>query len=163
METDLVVEIAHRQSRKVFSIEEAKSLVPILNKVTSKTATEVEELLKQLEGSDLENTLFIQNTEARVNQLIESWHEKVSKLGVKAKGLWYVDFDSGSDYFCWRYPEKDIFFKHSYQDGFTGRTLIDKSRPVPEDLEECLHDHNEDESVWAKNSSRTNKLTPWRL
>lgn len=163
METDLVVEIAHRQSHKTFSIEEAKALVPILNKVTSKSATEVDELLKQLENTDLENTQFIQETEARVNRLIEAWHEKVSKLGVKAKGLWYVDFDSGTDYFCWKYPEKDIFFKHSYEDGFTGRTLIDKSRPVPENLEECLDDHHEGEDNWATSSTRTDQLTPWRL
>ena len=158
-----IVEIAHRREKKMFSLEEAQSLLPVVKKITAKVAAQVESLLKQLEAADLENNEFIARTEAQANQLIEEWHDKMSKLGVRAKGLWYVDFDNGSNYFCWKYPEADIFFQHAYQDGFTGRTPIDKSRPLPKEIEGCSHGHHETEINWAESRSRTDKLTPWRL
>ncbi len=45
-------------------------------------------------------------------------------LGVEVKGLWLVDFDNGSGYYCWRWPERELAFFHGYDEGFAGRTRI---------------------------------------
>lgn len=158
-----VIEIAHGQGKRIFTLAEAKDLLPVVRKVTARTATEVEKLLQQLENSDINNTAFIEKTEMQVNHLIQQWNDKMAKLGVKSKGLWYVDFDNGVDFFCWRYPEQDIFFQHSHTDGFTGRTLIDKSRPLPADIQESADGHFESEKTWVESSTRPDQLTPWRL
>lgn len=158
-----IVEIAHRREKKFFTLEEARNLLPVIRKVTGKVASRVEVLLQKLDAIDLENTEEIVILEAEANALIEEWHDKMSKLGVKAKGLWYVDFDNGSNYYCWKFPEDDIFYTHTYEDGFTGRVLIDKSHPLPEQLEGCENGHNETGLPWAENRTRTDKLTPWRV
>ena len=35
-----------------------------------------------------------------------------------------MDFDNGSGYYCWRYPEQRLEFYHSYDEGFGGRMRI---------------------------------------
>jgi len=45
-------------------------------------------------------------------------------LGLEVKGLWLVDFDNGSGYFCWTWPEEGLEYFHGYEEGFEGRTRI---------------------------------------
>jgi hypothetical protein len=45
-------------------------------------------------------------------------------LGLEVKGLWLVDFDNGSGYYCWRWPEEDLAYFHGYDEGFDGRVRI---------------------------------------
>jgi hypothetical protein len=52
------------------------------------------------------------------------WSREQEALGVETKGLWLVDFDSGSGYFCWQWPEERLEFYHGYEDGFAGRRRI---------------------------------------
>ena len=54
----------------------------------------------------------------------EAWARTLGKEGLEAKGIWLVDFDNGSGYYCWRYPEDSLQFYHSYEDGFQGRMRI---------------------------------------
>lgn len=157
-----VIEISHND-KKVFNLEEARKLLPVVRKVTANVAEKVEALLLKLESANLDDKESITQTEQVANELIQKWHEKMAKLGVRAKGLWYVDFDNGDGYYCWRFPESDFFYKHGYQDGFTGRTLIDKSRPLPQEALECQHGHEEQEITWIENSSGSDQFSPWGL
>ena len=52
------------------------------------------------------------------------WAEAMMQLGLEVKGLWLVDFDNGSGYYCWRYPEAGLLFYHSHEEGFRGRMRI---------------------------------------
>ena len=45
-------------------------------------------------------------------------------LGVEVKGLWRVDFDNGSGYYCWQWPEEQLEYFHDYEEGFEGRSRI---------------------------------------
>jgi hypothetical protein len=45
-------------------------------------------------------------------------------LGAEVKGVWLVDFDNGSGYYCWRWPETTVDHFHSYEEGFGGRSRI---------------------------------------
>jgi hypothetical protein len=45
-------------------------------------------------------------------------------LGLEIKGLWLVDFDNGSGYYCWRWPEPALEYFHGYEAGFAGRARI---------------------------------------
>ena len=49
---------------------------------------------------------------------------EVTTLGVEIKGLWLVDFDNGSGYYCWQHPEPSLSHYHGYEDGFAGRMKI---------------------------------------
>jgi hypothetical protein len=50
--------------------------------------------------------------------------EEAERLGAEVKGVWLVDFDNGSGYYCWRWPEEKLEYFHAYEDGFAGRTRI---------------------------------------
>jgi hypothetical protein len=45
-------------------------------------------------------------------------------FGADVKGLWLVDFDNGSGYYCWRWPEPELAHFHGYDEGFSGRVRI---------------------------------------
>lgn len=61
---------------------------------------------------------------SELRELLRQWTENVLELGVEVKGLWLVDFDSGSGYYCWRYPEPALEYFHTYEEGFGGRVAI---------------------------------------
>jgi hypothetical protein len=67
-----------------------------------------------------------ESAEARekVSQIVGSWASGLIARGLEVKGLWLVDFDNGSGYYCWRYPEPGLQYYHTYQDGFSGRMRI---------------------------------------
>jgi hypothetical protein len=117
----------------VFSLEQARSVLPVIRRITQEFSVKVEALMARLESVSLTQTDTISRLEAEVNELIKGWHEKIKKLGAKPKGLWLVDFDSGDGYFCWKYPECDLEFWHSYEDGFTGRVPIENRHQRPEE------------------------------
>ena len=46
------------------------------------------------------------------------------RLGIEVKGLWLIDFDCGSGYYCWQWPEPGLQFFHGYEEGFRGRMQL---------------------------------------
>lgn len=110
--------------RGVFSLSEARQLLPVVRRITHEFSSKVELLIARLETLKLDQTESICALEKQVNDLITSWNEKIRKLGAHPKGLWVVDFDNGRGYYCWKYPEMDVLYWHSYEDGFTGRKPI---------------------------------------
>jgi hypothetical protein len=52
------------------------------------------------------------------------WAREMEALGLEVKGLWLVDFDSGSGYYCWQWPEERLEFYHGHDEGFAGRARI---------------------------------------
>jgi hypothetical protein len=59
-----------------------------------------------------------------IESVMSEWAAGVIELGIEVKGPWLADFDNGSGYYCWRYPEDDLSCFHSYEDGFKGRMRI---------------------------------------
>ena len=57
-------------------------------------------------------------------QIVGKWAESVMKMGIEVKGLWLIDFDNGSGYYCWQYPEESLQYFHGYDDGFGGRVKL---------------------------------------
>ncbi len=109
---------------EVFTLDEAKKLLPVVRKITGFYYDRVNEMIHKLERIDSHKEQY-QIVEQQINTLITTWHEKIQKLGASTKGLWLVDFDSGDGYFCWKYPELELNFWHSYHDGFTNRLPIE--------------------------------------
>ena len=57
-------------------------------------------------------------------RVVERWAESAMGLGIDVKGVWLVDFDSGSGYYCWQFPEESLQYFHGYEDGFGGRVKL---------------------------------------
>ena len=93
--------------RRVFTLEEAKALLPRVRELTEEAAGRYGQLTGDME------------TERR--ELIAQWAKELTNLGLEIKGLWLVDFDSGAGYYCWKYPEPALNHFHGYEEGFAGR------------------------------------------
>jgi hypothetical protein len=96
--------------KPTFTYEEAAALLPEVRALTEEAWLKVEAL-----GPDADE---------RVQRIVVAWAETMIAKGLEVKGLWLVDFDNGSGYYCWRYPETGLHFYHSYEDGFAGRVRI---------------------------------------
>lgn len=110
----------------LFSKKEVDHVLPVIYRITVNYSKTVEALITRLETLNSDQTETIKELEEQINTLIKSWHVKIRKLGGAPKGLWLVDFDCGDGYFCWKYPEPEILYWHSYQDGFSKRVPLNE-------------------------------------
>ena len=101
--------------RTIFSYEQAAELLPEVRRLTEAAHLKVEDLTRDGRVKDAED---------RLNEVVGQWAEAMMRRGIEVKGLWLVDFDNGSGYYCWRYPEESLMFYHSYEEGFGGRMRI---------------------------------------
>jgi len=107
----------------MFTLQEARALLPQVKEVTQHYFEIVEEMREELE--DLEGPRDARRLEGRMNAEVGKWVKAVRDLGVEVKGLWVADFDSGDGYYyCWKLGEDDIEHFHRYETGFAGRRPI---------------------------------------
>ncbi len=99
--------------KPIFTYDEAAAMLPEVRELTEEAYLKVE-AVGGTSGADDE----------RVQRIVVAWAEAMVAKGLEVKGLWLVDFDNGSGYYCWRYPETGLHFYHSYEDGFNGRVRI---------------------------------------
>jgi len=114
--------------RKVYSISEVDRTLPIVRRITQEYVEKVQVLMVRFESAKGRHDHKLPQIEREINEAVQSWQSKLEKLGLKTKGLWIADFDSGDGYFCWKYPEEKVNFWHQYHDGFGGRVKIDREQ-----------------------------------
>jgi hypothetical protein len=107
----------------IFSLDEARALLPQVKHLTADAVRRAETLAGQLQGLAEDNPEHLSLSES-LRDVVAGWAEEVRALGLEAKGLWLVDFDNGEGYYCWSYPEPAITHYHGYGDGFAGRISI---------------------------------------
>ena len=98
----------------MFSYEEASVLLPEVRQATDEAYRCVERLAASSESA----------AQAKADAIVQAWAQGLLARGLEIKGLWLVDFDNGSGYYCWRYPEEALQYYHSYDEGFSGRMRI---------------------------------------
>jgi hypothetical protein len=111
------------ESHAIFSLQQARELLPQVKHLTADAVRRAESLASQLHGL-AENDPDHASLSAALRDVVSGWAEEVRALGLQAKGLWLVDFDNGQGYYCWSYPEPTIAHYHGYDDGFSGRMTI---------------------------------------
>jgi hypothetical protein len=109
--------------RPIFSLQEARDLLPQVKVLTADAVRRAESLASELEQTGEQDPGRAQLSDA-LREVVNGWADEVRALGVEVKGLWLVDFDNGEGYYCWRYPEETVSHYHGYDDGFAGRIPI---------------------------------------
>ena len=104
------------RTKKVFTYDEAARLLPEVRRMTDHAFRAVESISATATSTE--------SAQSEVESVVRRWANEVMNLGIDVKGLWLVDFDNGSGYYCWQYPEEGLQFFHTYEDGFRGRTRI---------------------------------------
>jgi len=105
--------------QQIFTLSEARQLVPWLIEASRDAENRVREAQLKAQGG--------KDSQAFVQAIIHHWAETVAKLGGLPKQPFTVDFDSGEDFFCWEYPEDNIYYRHDYDRGYAGRHRIKES------------------------------------
>jgi hypothetical protein len=105
-----------RSKKKVFTYDEAARLLPEVRRITDQAYRAVEEISETAASAEA--------AQPAVEAVVTRWANDVMKMGIDVKGLWLIDFDNGSGYYCWHYPEEGLQFFHTYEEGFRGRTRI---------------------------------------
>jgi hypothetical protein len=111
------------EERPIFSLDQARELLPQVKHMTADAVRRAESLAAQLHGIPEDDPEHV-TLRAALREVVNGWAEALQTLGVEAKGLWLVDFDNGDGYYCWCYPEPSIMHYHGYGDGFAGRMKI---------------------------------------
>jgi len=97
--------------KKIFSYEDAAALLPEVQRLTAVAVDEVDALANDAPKDEAQ-------------RIVAAWAESIMNLGIEVKGLWLIDFDNGSGYYCWQYPEESLQYFHGYDDGFSGRVKL---------------------------------------
>lgn len=105
--------------KRIFTLEESKELLSLLRRITATSDREYQRLMFQRNA--VKESKAKEEIELEMNENFRCWVGKVSRLGCEPKGVWLVDFDYGSGFYCWHFPEPDILYRHGYSGGFRGR------------------------------------------
>ena len=112
-----------RPAKRQWSLEGARALLDEVRERTGRAVGEVEKLLAEGEGQET-GSPERQAIDARIRVAVSRWLRSMEALGLEIKGLWLVDFDNGSGYYCWRWPEEELAYFHGYEEGFDSRVRI---------------------------------------
>lgn len=104
-----------------WSLEGARAVLSDVRARTERAVAQAEALVRERERGDAEARRAI---DARIQAVVARWSREIEALGAEVKGVWLVDFDNGSGYYCWRWPEPALEYFHGYEEGFEGRTRI---------------------------------------
>ena len=124
-----LVQIGSPELPRYFTLAEANETLPLVKRITREASEELEAIKKKLRNFVPSDPRVVY-VEQEYEEIVRKWISKLERLGLIVKGLWLVDFDTGDGYLCWKYPELEISYYHSYTGGFAGR------RPISEVIEE---------------------------
>jgi hypothetical protein len=110
-------------SKKRFTLAEARSLLPEVSRITEEAALTIEGIVREIQALD-ENDPRRSELEHEYAKRVNAWAEGILALGCEVKGVFLVDFDNGQGYYCWKWPEPDVEHFHGYEEGFAGRMRI---------------------------------------
>jgi len=110
-------------AEKRWTLEAARELVGDLRARTERAVREADELVAERDALAPDSPRQ-KAVETRIQAVVGRWAREMEALGLEVKGLWLVDFDNGSGYYCWRWPETELAHFHGYDEGFDGRVRI---------------------------------------
>lgn len=110
METsvDNVRNIYPLNQSKTFSHEEALELVSLLQIISAKTKRELNALNSQLSFFKA-NSDKAQAIQEKINNSLQSWSDKVRRLGAIPVSLCKVRIPGEDGHYLWEYPENRLF------------------------------------------------------
>lgn len=110
METnqDIVRTIYPLNQNKVFTHEEALEMIPLLMHISAKTKRELNVLNSQLSflKTNSDRAQLIQD---KINQSLQTWSDKIRRLGAVPVSLCKVRIPSDEGHYLWEYPENRLY------------------------------------------------------
>lgn len=108
---------------KLFNIDEARALLPLVQVVTEKQRLDlapIQARLQKMLSNDQRRKVYERDYEWVVSQ----WRNKIELLGARVSGLWMVEFDVGGGSLSWRYPELNVNYFRVHGAEFSERVKL---------------------------------------
>ena len=99
-----MAEITRIGPAQIFDLQEARALLPAVQKITERLHTKHEQIefrLQRLLMADPRRRHFQEAFRDNVSE----WKTKMEGLGVNVNHLWQVKFNVGKGFLCWQFPE----------------------------------------------------------
>jgi hypothetical protein len=95
---------------KIFTLEEAQELLPLLMHISAKTKRELNVLNSQLGffKANSDKAKFIQE---KINHALSIWSDKVRRLGAIPVSLCKVRIPAEDGQYLWEYPENRLYMQ----------------------------------------------------
>jgi hypothetical protein len=106
-----------------WTLDAAREIIADVRKRTQRAVQESDELVAERDVMPPKAPERAKADE-RIQAVVSRWAREMEALGLEVKGLWLVDFDNGSGYYCWQWPESDLAHYHGYDEGFDARVRI---------------------------------------
>jgi hypothetical protein len=90
-----------------FSYDEALDLIPLMARISTNTRREINILNSQLSLTK-KNTPKADEIQNKINTCLQSWSEKIRRLGAIPVSFCKVKIMSKENSFIWEYPEKNL-------------------------------------------------------
>jgi len=126
IDSPFVAQIFPLNEDRVFTLSEARALIPLVVKITTAAHKKLEPLRVHLQTTISVNDDASTAIEQAYRNVVQSWIEKLQRLGVTASDLWVVHFDTGDGHLCWRFPELRLAHFHLDGDCEQGRRSVDE-------------------------------------
>lgn len=126
LDSPFVAQIVPFDEERIFTLSEARALMPLVVKITTAAHKRLEPLRAQLQTSISTHGDSDYSVEEAYRKVVQEWIEKLQRLGVTASDLWVVHFDTGDGHLCWRFPELRLASFHLYEDCENGRRSLDE-------------------------------------
>jgi hypothetical protein len=115
--------VVESSSEHRWSLQAAREIFADVRQRTESAVKEVDELVGEREACEAGSPAMAK-VEDRIRDRVGAWARAMEALGLEVKGVWLVDFDNGSGYYCWKWPEPELAYFHGYDEGFPGRVRI---------------------------------------
>ncbi len=110
-------------AKRSWTLQGARAVLGDVRRRTEQAVRQADEWMARRDAA-VAGSAERERAERRVQEVVGRWAREMEALGLEVKGLWLVDFDNGSGYYCWHWPEEELAFFHGYDEGFAGRTRI---------------------------------------
>lgn len=116
-------ELEGDEKKRAWTLAGARELLADVRERTERAVLETERLqaIRDDEGASAEEKL---DAEQQMSRCVSRWIREMEAFGLEIRGAWLVDFDNGSGYYCWRWPEESLDHFHGYDEGYDSRVRI---------------------------------------
>ena len=100
--------LTHLDQPRLFTHEEALELVPLLMLISTRTKKELNGLNAQI-GHFKTHSEKANELQDKINQTMQTWSEKIRRLGAVPLSLCKVKIPSDDGQYYWEYPEAKLY------------------------------------------------------
>ena len=115
---------------RIFSLQEADALIPMLSGITANIVQKLDAVRERYRQDAQSEALEVPEQIMRdIEEALKDWSDAILEFGGHPKGYFTVDFQSFDPelLYCWTYGEEKIAYTHKVWENFAHRRPLSES------------------------------------